>query len=183
MRGGLLNALAILAVCGCVGVAAPPALADGGIPVNIEIPKIGAHAAIVPLGLDADGNMQAPDDPDTVGWFQPGVALGVPGNVLLDGHVDWGGRLRAFGWLRQLEPGDEFQITDADGHVMTYTVSWVSLYDADNAPLDDIFQQTDDQEVTLITCGGAFDHSIHMYVSRLVVRAIRSSALIASAER
>lgn len=144
------------------------------MPVYIDIPSIGTHAAIVPLGDEDDGTMQAPTDPDTVGWYEPGVGIGAPGNALLDGHVDWGGRLRVFGQLRRLQPGDTLQLTDADGNVLTYSVTWTRMYDADTAPLDQIFEQTDDEEVTLITCGGAFDPAIHMYVSRWVVRAVRS---------
>jgi sortase (surface protein transpeptidase) len=161
-----------------LGLAAPtPALAVGTAPVQIDIPKIGTQAQIVPLGMDADGVMQAPDDPDTVGWFEPGVKLGVPGNVLLDGHADWGGRLRVFGLLHQLVPGDTFQITSEEGDVLTYDVVWTRLYDAETAPLDEIFQHTSAQEVTLITCGGTFDPAIRMYLGRWVVRGIRSDAL------
>jgi sortase (surface protein transpeptidase) len=144
------------------------------VPVHIDIPGIGTHASVVPLGEEDDGTMAAPSDPDTVGWYQLGVGIGAPGNALLDGHVDWGGRLRVFGLLRQLQPGDRLQIADADGNVLSYSVSWTRLYAADDAPLDEIFAQTNDEEVTLITCGGAFDPSIHMYVSRWVVRGVRA---------
>jgi len=162
---------------------AAPALADGSAPIQIDIPKIGTHAPVVPLGANADGSMQAPEDPDTVGWFAPGVKIGVPGNVLLDGHVDWGGRLRVFGLLSRLQQGDAVQITSADGDLLTYSVAWTRLYDADGAPLDEIFQQSGDEEVTLITCGGAFDRSIHMYLSRWIVRAVRSDTLAMNSAR
>jgi sortase A len=144
------------------------------VPVHIDIPSIGTHAQIVPLGEDDDGAMAAPSDPDTVGWYQLGVGIGTPGNALLDGHVDWGGRLRVFGLLRRLQTGDTFSITDADGDVLRYSVTWTRIYEADTAPLDEIFQQTSDEEVTLITCGGAFDPAIHMYVSRWIVRGVRT---------
>jgi LPXTG-site transpeptidase (sortase) family protein len=117
--------------------------------------------------------MSAPTNPDTVGWYAFGPGVGAPGNALLDGHVDWGGRLRAFGLLKLLEPGDRIHITDVDGNSLSYSVSWVQLVDADSASLDDIFEQGDQEEITLITCGGYFDHSIHMYVSRWIVRAVR----------
>jgi LPXTG-site transpeptidase (sortase) family protein len=170
-----LGPLALGALSLFLGMGAPtPALAVGSPPVQIDIPTIGTHAAVVPLGETADGSMQAPEDPDTVGWFQPGVQVGVPGNALLDGHVDWGGRLRVFGLLSQLQPGDAFDITTSNGDVLTYHVTWTRFYDADSAPLDEIFQQTNDEEVTLITCGGAFDRSVHMYVGRWVVRGLRS---------
>jgi sortase (surface protein transpeptidase) len=145
----------------------------GSVPVHLDIPRIGTHATVVPLGEEDDGTMAAPSDPDTVGWYELGVGVGAPGNALLDGHVDWGGRLRVFGLLRLLQPGDTFQITDADGNVLTYSVSWIRLFEADTAPLDDIFEQTANEEVTLITCGGAFDPVAHMYVSRWVVRGVR----------
>ena len=146
----------------------------GSVPVHLDIPRIGTHATVVPLGEEDDGTMAAPSDPDTVGWYELGVGVGAPGNALLDGHVDWGGRLRVFGLLRLLQPGDTFQITDADGNVLTYSVSWIRLFEADTAPLDDIFEQTANEEVTLITCGGAFDPVAHMYVSRWVVRGVRT---------
>jgi sortase (surface protein transpeptidase) len=92
----------------------------GIVPTSIDIPSIGAPAVVLPLGEDPDGTMQAPSDPDTVGWYEPGI--GIPGNAVLDGHVDWGGRLGVFGRLRQLGPGDAIQITDADGDVLSYSV-------------------------------------------------------------
>ena len=168
-RGALLGILMALAL-------AAPALAQttGAAPAVIDIPSIGTHAEVVPLGQDDDGTMQAPTDPDTVGWYDLGTGIGLPGNALLDGHVDWGGRLRVFGLLSELAPGDTIQITDTDGNVLSYSVTWTRLYDADTAPVDQIFEQTDDEEVTLITCGGVFDRSIHMYLSRWIVRAVRS---------
>jgi sortase A len=149
------------------------AQSEGAIPVRLAIPRIGTHADVVPLGDDDDGSMAAPTDPDTIGWYEPGGGLGTPGNTLFDGHVDWGGRLRVFGLLKQLQPDDTFQITDADGNVFTYSVLWVRLYDADSAPLDEIFDEPTDPEVTLITCGGVFDHAMHMYLSRWIVRAVQ----------
>jgi sortase (surface protein transpeptidase) len=146
----------------------------GAVPVQLDIPRIGTHASIVPLGRDSTGAMDAPTDPDTVGWFAPGMGVGTPGNMLLDGHVDWGGRLRVFGLLGQLGANDTLQVTDVDGNVATFVVTWIQLYAADNAPVSEIFKQTPDEEVTLITCGGAFDRVAHIYVSRWVVRAVRT---------
>ena len=119
--------------------------------------------------------MQAPTDPDTVGWYAPGVGLGTPGNALLDGHVDWAGRLRVFGRLGQLQQGDAITIADAAGSQRSYAVQWTRLVDAETAPLDEIFGQSSAEEVTLITCGGAFDPAQRMYVSRWIVRAERTA--------
>jgi len=141
------------------------------VPLFIDIPRLGTHAPIVPLGLDEDGALAAPIDPDTVGWWQDGPGVGGLGNMLLDGHVDWAGRLRVFGLLKLLDTGDVISVTDSDGLTRSYSVVWTRLYDADTAPLDEIFPTTPEEQLTLITCGGAFDHAAHMYVSRWVIRA------------
>ena len=149
---------------------------SGVVPATVAIPKIGTRAAVVPLGLLDDGTLDAPADPDTIGWFMGGPGVGGPGNTILDGHVDWGGRLRVFGLLRNLRPGDAVLVTDVDGQALSYTVTWSRLVDADDAPLDEIYEQGPAEELTLITCGGAFDPSTHTYVSRLVVRAVRNDS-------
>jgi hypothetical protein len=78
--------------------------------------------------------------------------------------------------LRTLRTGDRVLITGSDAVTRTYGVTWTRLYDAEDAPLDEIYELTDAvQEVTLITCGGVFDPSMRMYVGRLVVRAVLSA--------
>lgn len=172
LRVGLVAGLALGLASGGPAVAAQD-VGPGVAPVAIDVPVLGAHAAVVPLGEDDDGGMQAPTDPDTVGWYAPGAGIGVPGNALLDGHVDWGGRPRAFGLLRRLAPGDEVRLADASGDVLVYAVDWTRLYAADAAPLDEIFEQGPREEITLITCGGQFDTASHQYLARWVVRAHR----------
>src|SRR5579859_2865020 len=58
---------------------------NGSIPMSIDIPTIGTHALVVPLGEDDNGAMQAPTDPDTVGWYDLGVGVGAPGTPCLMG--------------------------------------------------------------------------------------------------
>ena len=93
--------------------------------------------------------------------------------------MDWGGRLRVFGFLRQLEPGDEVLVSNAGGSQLAYRVVWSNLVDAENAPLDEIFDQGPSDELTLITCGGTFDRVTHQYLGRLIVRAVREQVATA----
>ena len=122
------------------------------------------------LGLTQDKAMDAPKDPDKVGWYKLGPRPGEKGNALVDGHVDWGGKTRVFWGLRNLKPGDTITVTDADGKRHDFAVQWSKWYDA-NASVSDTFAQTDQTELTLVTCGGEFDHKTKQYLSRLVVRA------------
>ena len=43
-----------------VGAAQEAPVVLGSVPTAIDIPSIGAHAVVVPLGQDDDGTMQAP---------------------------------------------------------------------------------------------------------------------------
>jgi LPXTG-site transpeptidase (sortase) family protein len=169
-----LGSMVLLLAASAQGVGAQAGQVAGRAPAAIAIPAIGLRAPVVPVELDNDGAMAAPTDPDTVGWYDLGPGLDAPGNVLLDGHVDWGGRLRVFGRLRQLGPGDAVHLSDADGNTATYHVVSSDWYDADTTEVDPVFRQTTAQELTLITCGGQFDRATHQYLSRLVVRAVRA---------
>jgi sortase A len=153
--------------------AAQVSLDSAQMPVHIAIPVIGMEAPVLPVGLEEDGAMAAPTDPDTVGWYEFGPGIGSPGNAILAGHVDWGGSLRVFGNLRWLLPGDEILVSDAGGNWLTYRVAWSRMVDAEGAPIDEIFAQGSAEELTLITCGGTFDQASRQYLGRLIVRAVR----------
>ena len=142
-------------------------------PIEIKIPTIGLDAAVVPVGEDADGAMSPPSDPDTVAWYSLGPGTGGPGNIVLAGHVDWGGRLRTFGQLRALQPGDQVVIVDELAREYFYEVSWRRNVAADLDDLFEVFGSSDLSELTLITCGGPFDHSVRQYTERIIVRALK----------
>lgn len=134
---------------------------------------LGVDADVLPVGEDADGAMSAPSDPDTVAWWSLGYGTGEPGNVVLGGHIDWGGRLRVFGLIDRLGAGDQIILIDEQLREYTYAVEWVRQISAEGAPIEDIFGGSDLSEVTLITCGGAFDHASRQYLDRVIVRAVK----------
>jgi LPXTG-site transpeptidase (sortase) family protein len=154
---------------------AVPALPEAAVPVSISIPRLNSSADIVPLGLDADGSMAAPSDPDTIGWYDLSARVGRPGNTVVVGHVDWGGRLRAFGLLRNLHAGDQITIVDALERELTYSVQTVDTVKADSPPDEYLTQNGPQEQLTLITCGGTFDHASHQYLSRVIVQAVRET--------
>ncbi len=141
------------------------------MPTRIEIPAIGVNTAFEYVGLTSDGAMDTPKNPTQVGWYKLGPKPGERGNAVIDGHVDWGGKLMPFWGLHELKPGDTVIITESNGQRYQFVVQWSKMYNADNAPVNEIFAQSNVPEITLITCGGAFDHAIHTYLGRLIVRA------------
>ncbi|MGI5837208.1 MAG: sortase domain-bontaining protein [Chloroflexota bacterium] len=146
-----------------VATVAPPKL--------LRLPTVGIEAAFEFVGLTPEGAMDTPKNPDKVAWYQFGPRPGQPGNAVIAGHVDWAGKVRAFWWLNRLEPGDVVEIIDQKDNSYSFVIKRKQLYDASTAPVQEIFAGSGAPEITLITCGGVFDHRTRQYLSRLVVRA------------
>ncbi len=115
--------------------------------------------------------MASPSLAEVVAWYRLGPRPGEPGNAVLAGHVDWYGKSGAFSDLNQIAPGDMVEVSDAGGHVYSYMVRQKLIYDAADAPIDQVFGQTADPTLTLITCGGPYDTARGVYRDRIVVEA------------
>lgn len=148
-----------------------PTASPVALPTRIQIPAIGVDTGFEYVGLTPDGAMDTPKNPTQVAWYKLGPKPGERGNAVIAGHVDWGGKLMPFWGLHELKPGDIVTVTDSDGRKYQFAVQWSKMYNADNAPVQVVFAQSNTPQITLITCGGTFDHATHAYLSRLVVRA------------
>ncbi len=144
---------------------------NGHTPVSMAIPKLGVDAAVVGVGQDPDGTMSIPPDPDTVAWYTLGPGMGVGGNAVFAGHVDWGGRHRVFAGLTRLSPGDAVLIVDEKQNGYQYRVESGFWVKADSANVEEIFAQPDNAMITLITCGGDFNLARREYIDRFIVKA------------
>jgi sortase (surface protein transpeptidase) len=138
-------------------------------PAELVIPKIDVEAEIVPVGTLSDGTMDAPPSAELVGWWA-GRKAG-KGNVLLDGHHDWNGRLGSFYRLPELEKGDEIRIQGDDSdEVLIYRVVWLKNFDR-NIDATELLGNGHGQVATLITCGGEWDSIAGTRRERVVARA------------
>jgi len=143
-------------------------------PIELTIDKAGIDAGIEALRV-VDGSMQDPSGPWIVAWYENLGSLGRIGNVVMAGHIDyWNVGPSVFYNLATLVPGDEIVVSGKDGKQYPFTVDWIEQFDSDSIPLDEVTGQTDQQSLTLITCGGAFDYVNGHYLQRTVVRASRS---------
>lgn len=184
--GLLVAGLSIFLQIGRLSAAAPAALAlppvavDGlgtsfekpGQPVRLTIPSIGVDADIESVGLSWRGNgeMGVPTNFTDVGWYNGGVLPGMPGNAVIDGHLDGKDVPRAvFYDLDRLQPGDVVEVMDEEGNTLTFRVVRSALYDYD-APTADIFTGDASQaRLNLITCAGDWDTTAKLYDKRIVV--------------
>jgi hypothetical protein len=140
-------------------------------PVRLTIGEIGVDTALVPLGLDAKGALQVPEDFARAGWFTGGPLPGEQGPAVIAGHVDSRGGPAVFYRLRELKAGDTVQVRRADGIRLRFVVESVHQYPKAAFPREAVFGAAAAQALRLITCGGSFDHQRHSYRDNLIVDA------------
>ncbi|MEO9139281.1 MAG: class F sortase [Jatrophihabitans sp.] len=130
------------------------------------------------VGVLADGDMEIPEDIDTVGWYRFGSAPGASaGSIVIVGHVDSAERGEgAFFRLRNVSKGAPITVVTGDGHVFRYRVVGLEQYPKTAVPLDALFSRGGSPRLTLITCGGSFDASQRSYRDNVVVTAVPAGA-------
>lgn len=139
-------------------------------PVRIRIDAIGVDASVVPVGLEAGGEMEIPQDIQTVGWYEPGIAPGAAGTAVLAGHVDSRRQGRgAFFDLRALDIDDVISVDHRAGEVTHWRVTGRTTYPKQELPIADIFTRFGPTRLVLITCGGSFDSDTRHYTENVVV--------------
>ncbi|WFE53231.1 class F sortase [Micromonospora sp. WMMD1155] len=140
-------------------------------PVRVSIPSLKSTAAIVALGLQADGAMQVPDNATDVGWFTRAPTPGALGPAVLAGHVDWKGHRGTFFDLARVKVGAEVTVDRQDGSTAMFTVTKVEQYPKDQFPTDEVYGATNNAALRLITCGGEFDDATQHYRDNVIVYA------------
>jgi hypothetical protein len=103
-----------------VTVPGPPAA-----PALLTIAAIGVETRLLPLGLDAGGDLQVPEDFGRAGWYTGGPTPGEQGPAVIAGHVDSRGGPAVFYRLRELAPGDVVRVRRPDGTTLRFTIEMV----------------------------------------------------------
>ncbi|MEV5505682.1 class F sortase [Streptomyces orinoci] len=141
-------------------------------PAPPEAVEIRGHfrATVVPVAADADGALELPRSPDTIGWWALGARPGArEGTVLLAGHVDtreYGPGV--FAALRDVRPGTQVVITSDDGGTHSYLITEHHSYPKSTLPAG-LFTDTGQARLALITCTGTYDRQRHRYTHNLVL--------------
>lgn len=141
-------------------------------PRHIDVPDIGVAGCILRVGVDQNGSIAVPSNVHVAGWFVDSVLPGEKGVSIIDGHVSgvYGGAI--FSALADLVPGDQVIVELGTGLTREFVVVSVDTYSVAETAAEQ-FRQLEgvDRQLTLITCGGAFDHTTRLYDDRVVVRA------------
>jgi LPXTG-site transpeptidase (sortase) family protein len=139
-------------------------------PVQILIPSINVDARVEVLEV-VGGALQDPSNGDDVAWYKETGRPGQKGNAVFAGHLNWYGQPEAvFFAIDKLEEGDEITVRDMGCGEFTYLVEWADLIQVKDTDMNEITGPSDEEMITLITCGGTWDPSISEYLERTVVR-------------
>jgi hypothetical protein len=163
---------------GTVGAAAKGPALRRSVPVSVSIPEIGVRSKLLSLGLNPDGTFAVPSlvtSADEAAWYKYSVTPGQVGAAVIEGHVDSYQGPAVFFRLGALRPGNQIDVTLADGITAVFRVTGVREYPKDKYPAEMIYGPTDYAALRLITCGGDFDYATHHYLSSVVVFAVLSS--------
>lgn len=143
--------------------------------MGVQVASADIDSVVRPVGVAKDGQMALPPDPAVVGWYRFGPTPGSgTGSVVLAGHPDavrYG--LGPLVGLREVEEGDEVDVSRADGTVIEYTVVDVTRYDRQALPAA-LFARTGPERLRIITCGGEYLPDDGGYQENLVVTAVPS---------
>ena len=154
-----------------------PAL-DPSPPVSVSIPAIGVSSDLLDLGLNPDGTIAVPSltsGADEAAWYKYSATPGARGTSVIEGHVDTYEGPAVFFRLGALRPGEQIDVTLADGITAVFRVTGVREYPKSNFPSKAIYGPTGYAALHLITCGGAFDYASGHYLSSTVVFATLTS--------
>jgi sortase (surface protein transpeptidase) len=170
----------------CVVLFAPttPVAAHVGtstpFPVEFDIPKIDARSTLIPLSLNAQGELQAPpvDAPLQAGWYVDGVRPGAVGPAVIAAHVSGRGPEGisvpgVFANLASLRHGDLIHILRSDDSEVSFAVTRIESYSKEDFPTEKVYGNTEQPELRLITCGGTLVD--HRYSDNVVVYAVEIS--------
>lgn len=156
-----------------------PALGDyvvaPHLPRYISINKIGVKGRVLKVGVDASGQLQAPNNVHDAGWYESSALPGDAGGAMVvDGHAYGPTKPGIFDKLETLSEGDQIQIERGDGQVFNFQVVKTASFHKDSVDMASMMVSADTSKLglNLITCSGKFNPGTNDYDQRHVVYAV-----------
>ncbi len=139
-------------------------------PKKITIQSINVDTYIQKVGVDQNSQIAVPTNINLTGWFVEGARPGEAGLSVIDGHFDGYSSDGVFARLTEVKADDEVRIEMGNGEMRTFRVKRVTTVKTEAAAAE-LFSQdpTISSQLSLITCGGAFDDSKRSYDQRIIV--------------
>ena len=154
-------------------------------PVAIRIDAIEINAPVITLGLDSNHAPEVPDDiyarntddaGGVVAWYNFSATPGGGSNAVFAAHVTWDYKPAVFWSIDDLQPGDRIVLTSGEGRELVYEVFANFLVDPTDPDALKVMDATEEDIITLITCGGQWlpnpsEQYGGEYVNRVIVQA------------
>ncbi|TQO18960.1 sortase family protein [Rhodoglobus vestalii] len=139
-------------------------------PVRIQIPSVSVDIQIAPVGVEASGYMEIPENITIAGWYRYGPSPSSDtGSTVITAHVDdFVQGLGPFASLSSMPASAEIIVTTDDGVDHRYILESVQNIQKEQVPLDQVFDRDGAPRIVLITCGGQFDENVRQYSDNVV---------------
>jgi LPXTG-site transpeptidase (sortase) family protein len=140
------------------------------MPRRIVMPSIDTAGYIQRVGVDQHQAIAVPNNVHLGGWFTGSVKPGETGLSIIDGHVQGNYAPGIFKQLEKIRTQDEFEVEFGDRSNKKFVVRSVRTVSAEEA--NTVLFEKDpaiERQLTLITCGGAFNKETQSYESRVIV--------------
>lgn len=132
-----------------------PEAMEASDPVSVSIPEIDLESELMDLGLQANGMVEVPpfDVGSPAGWYTHGPTPGEVGPSVLLGHLNAiDGGPGVFAQLPDLQVGDTIETARDDGSTARFTVYRTEHFVKEDFPTLEVYGNTDEAELRLITC-------------------------------
>lgn len=134
-------------------------------------PAIDLDAPVDMVGREADGTLEVPERFDRAGQYKFAPTPGEIGPAVIAGHVDSIRGPAIFADIYKLKPGNKIIVERKDGTTARFKVTKVQNYEQNNFPVNDVYGNTNNAQLRLISCGGTFNLLTQRYSENTVVYA------------
>lgn len=145
-------------------------------PSRVVVPSLDIDVPVTPEGIDDDGALALPEDPEVASWYRFGPSPSSPeGTTVVAAHVDsvrYG--IGPFSQLASASAGTTVTVASVDGSQVDYVIDRVELTPKTGIDWSQVFDREGPARLALVTCGGEFDSATGHYVSNVIVTASRS---------
>jgi sortase (surface protein transpeptidase) len=136
------------------------------------IPALGVDGPVLPVGVNAENELDVPPDAGSLVWYRHGPVPGGRGSAVIAGHLNWNGVTGLFAELATTPVGAEVTVGFTDGSQRAFRVTEVELVPKPALSVNGVFARDGERVLRLVTCGGEFDDAVNSYRSNVVVTAV-----------
>lgn len=142
------------------------------MPRYISLPKFDVTARVREVGLDKNGNLDAPTNIHDAAWYSDSALPGSPGGAsIIDGHVSGPTQPGVFKHLDKLTAGDTIVIEKGDGTKIKYRVVKTEIANVDKVDMAKMLLPVTAGKhgLNLISCTGTYNAQTKQYEQRAMI--------------